>query len=306
MTARRWVTGPGDGRTVGEVLALAGADAHALRDGRVFIGRKRARAAHDPVAVGDVVEVAPPGLAATTPLVILAREGDVIAVDKPAGMPTIADHRGAADALVTRVARELDVDPSRVHPSSRLDRDVSGVVTFALSRRAAARLLEAREAGRYDRRYAAVALSEPRPSHGQWAAPIGRARDPRLRRADGEGAIAALTRYATAARASCGEAMLAVTPITGRTHQIRVHAAHAGVPLVGDLDYGGRARFTLPGGAVLELRRIALHAARVVIRAARGTPFVAEAPVPAELEQLWARLGGAPDAWNLCVAMEVP
>ena len=306
MTTRRWVTGPGDGRTVGEVLALAGADAHALRDGRVFVGRKRARAAHDPVAVGDVVEVAPPAAAAATPLTVLARDGDVVAVDKPAGMPTIADHRGATDALATRLARELDLDPSRVHPSSRLDRDVSGVVTFALSRRAAARLLEAREAGRYERRYAAVAASEPRPSHGQWTAPIGRARDPRLRRAEGEGAIAASTRYATTARAGHGEAMLAVAPVTGRTHQIRVHAAHAGVPLVGDRDYGGAARITLPGGVVFEPRRIALHAARVVIRPPRGTPFVAESPVPAELQQLWVRLGGTPDAWDLCVAMEVP
>jgi 23S rRNA pseudouridine1911/1915/1917 synthase len=306
MTARRWVTGPGDGRTVGEVLARAGADAHALRDGRVFVGRKRARAAHDPVAVGDVVEVAAPAPASTAPLVILARDGDVVAVDKPAGMSTIADHRGAADALVNRLARELGVDASRVHPTSRLDRDVSGVVTFALSRRAAARLLEAREAGRYERRYAALASSEPRPSRGPWDAPIGHARDPRLRRAHGEGAVAALTHYATAARADGGETLLAVAPITGRTHQIRVHAAHAGVPLLGDRDYGGAARLTLPGGAVLELRRVALHAARVVIGAARGTPFVAQAPVPAELDQLWARLGGAPDAWNLCVAMELP
>jgi 23S rRNA pseudouridine1911/1915/1917 synthase len=96
--------------------------------------------------------------------------------------------------------------------------------------------------------------------------------------------------------------MLAVTPLTGRTHQIRVHAAHAGAPLVGDRAYGGPVRVTLPSGRVLQPGRIALHAARVVVPGEGGSPLVAAAPVPAELEALWSALGGEPAAWEVSVS----
>ncbi|HEX4447825.1 MAG TPA: RluA family pseudouridine synthase, partial [Polyangiaceae bacterium] len=85
---------------------------------------------------------------------------------------------------------------------------------------------------------------------------------------------------------------------TGRTHQIRVHASHAGSPLMGDRDYGGPARVTLATGRVLELRRVALHAARVVVPGEDGAPLVARSPVPAELQALWSALGGDAAAWE--------
>ena len=177
---------------------------------------------------------------------VILREDDLVAVDKPAGMPTIADHGGAAHALVAATARALGIDPARLHPTSRLDRGVSGVVVFALTKAAAERLARARGEGAYERRYVAIAASAPAPASGTWDAPIGRARDPRLRTVRGRDPIAAATRYGVCAHAPGGAAMLAVAPVTGRTHQIRVHASHAGAPLLGDRDYGGPARVTLP------------------------------------------------------------
>jgi len=322
----RWIVRPGDGTTVREVLARAGADADAVRDGRVFVGPRRVRRDDEPVQAGDVVQVAPPREPRGASVSVLLRAGDLVAVDKPAGMPTIPDHAGSAHALVALVARALGIDVGRVHPTSRLDRDVSGVVFLALSKAAGERLRRARDEGRYDRRYVAVAARAPEPPRGTWDVPIGAAsaverdrrgaRDPRRRAVGGRDAVPATTNYAVCARAPGGEVLLAVAPLTGRTHQIRVHAAHAGAPLVGDRAYGGPARVTLPTGRVLEPRRVALHCARVVVPGARGEPrvgpgphatdLVASAPVPTELADLWSALGGDPAAWEVCASCALP
>ncbi len=291
-------------RTVAEVLARAGTDAHAVSDGRVFVGRRRVQRPDEAVSDGDVVEVAPPRDAQA--VTVILREDDVVAVDKPAGMPTIADHDGAAHALVAATARALHVDPARLHPTSRLDRGVSGVVVFALTKAAAERLARARTEGTYERRYLAIAARAPEPARGTWDAPLGRAKDARLRMVGGRAPIAASTRFGVCAVAPGGAALLAVSPVTGRTHQIRVHASHAGAPLVGDRDYGGPARITLPTGRVLEPRRVALHAARVVVPGASGTPLVASAPVPPELASLWSALGGEAGAWDLAASCALP
>ena len=114
------------------LLLLAGADALAVGDGRVFVGRKRVKRGDERVGAGDVVDVADPRAGEETEVRVLLRADDLVAVDKPAGVPTIADHAGAAHALVALTARALGVDAATLHPTSRLDRDVSGVVVFAL------------------------------------------------------------------------------------------------------------------------------------------------------------------------------
>lgn len=293
----RWIA-RADDATVGDVLARAFADPRALEEGRVFVGRKRARSASEPLRAGDVVEIAPPVAVAAVPR-ILARTSDLVAVDKPAGVPTIPDHTGGAHSLVSIVTRGLGLDPARVHPTSRLDRDVSGVVVLALTPDAIARLADARAAGAYQRRYVAIAERAPIAPRGCWDVPIGRGPDPRLRSVGGRNPAPSQTRYATAAVTPGGEAILAVVPVTGRTHQIRVHAAHAGAPLLGDRSYGGPARITASDGRVTQLGRIALHAARVVVPDSSGSPWAVEAPIPRDFRRWWAALGGDDAAWDL-------
>ncbi len=317
--------------TVGAIVAKAGGDARAVADGRVFIGRKRATSDADTVAVGDEVTIAE--VAASTPtsagattndVAMIARDGDVVACFKPAGIPTIPDHGGASHALVARVAAMLGVAEASVHPTSRLDRDVSGVVVFALSKEARERLAKAREQNVYVRRYVAIATRAPEPLAGTWSVPIGRAQDPRHRQAFGRNATHAETHFAVVATAGV-YALLALAPVTGRTHQLRVHAAHAGAPLVGDRVYSapvasnakppargarrpnaGGASLTLPTGKVVPFARIALHAAHVIIPRRDGTPWPLRAPIPTELTDLWRLLGGEPSAWDTAVACPLP
>jgi 23S rRNA-/tRNA-specific pseudouridylate synthase len=102
----------------------------------------------------------------------------------------------------------------------------------------------------------------------------------------GREATDAITRYAVTAEAPFA-AVLSIEPVTGRTHQIRVHASHAGVPLLGDSDYGGASTLVLPTGKVLAFGRIGLHCAEV-----RVLGFTVRSAVPEELAVWWRLLGG--------------
>lgn len=286
---RRWVSR--DRGPIEAIVRLAGGDEDAISEGRVFVGRERARAGM--VIDGGIEVVIQARPAASGAVEVLWRTADVVAVEKPAGIPTIPDHGGIAHSLLAATARAVGVDMSELHPTSRLDRDVSGVVLFASSRAGREALRRAREEGRYERRYVAIAAGRLSPASGEWDAPIGRVKNPRLRAVSGKDARPARTRYRTlevARRAT----LLEVEPVTGRTHQIRVHVAAAGAPLLGDRDYGGPKRITLEGGRSKGLERIYLHCERVAVELG-GERVVATAAVPAEFRELWAMLGGRDD-----------
>lgn len=297
----------GDGATVAAILARAGEKESAVEDGRVFVGRARVKSAAQAVRVGDAIRI---GAAAETGRAwrILWEQDGLLACEKPAGIPTVPDHLGASHALVALAAEAVGRSAGELFVTSRLDREVSGVVVFALTAEAEARLRRAREEGRYARRYVAIASATPNPHDrpsGLWDAPIGAGKDARHRAPDGPDAKPAATRWSAVARAG-GFVMLAVEPQTGRTHQIRVHASHAGAPLLGDRDYGGPGRVTLPNGRVVALTRIALHAARVTVPAQRGdAALVASAPIPPPLATIWTELGGAAEAWDRAMSCDI-
>ena len=276
--------------TVAEMLPRFGEGAaRALEEGRIFVGRRRAIAS-DAVRAGEQVAMYPPRAPPSEQPRILLEKRGVVAACKPAQMATIADHRGAEDSLEATVARMLG-RKSALHATSRLDVGVSGVVLFACDDDARKRLARARDEGRYARHYVAIASQAPVPERGAWTAPIGRAQDARLRQAFGRDAVRAETDYSLVAAAPKG-ALLAVEPQTGRTHQIRVHAAHAGAALWGDAAYGGPTRIVGASGSVAAVDRIALHAAWVEVSLDHGDTLYAEAPPPDELVALWTRCGG--------------
>lgn len=289
---KRWVVR--SAASIEEVVRLAGADDAAIDDGRVFVGRVRAKRGVK-VAVGAEVTVhAPP--AAIGSIEVLRASAELVVVAKPAGIPTIPDHAGAAHSLLAAAAREVGCAPAALHPTSRLDRDVSGVVIFARTAQTAEALLAARAEGAYYRRYVALAkgvLSPEARAEGRWDAPIGRAKEPRLRAAFGRDAKPSATRHRTIEAKGAGErawSWLECEPETGRTHQIRVHASHAGVPLLGDGEYGGPKRVTLASGKSETLRRIYLHC-QIVEVSLGGRKERFEVRVPEGFGELWAALG---------------
>jgi 23S rRNA-/tRNA-specific pseudouridylate synthase len=326
---KRWVVREGDGATVADIVRRAGEMPSAVEEGRVFLGRARVKSGSERVKPGDEVRIgaaaatttrgadAARAPAASEVVVLWERDGH-LACSKPAGLPTVPDHHGASHSLVALAAQSIGRKTAELFVTSRLDREVSGVVVFATTPEAEVRLRRARAEGRYSRRYVAIAASgdtlinvdqvdqvdQHCPPAGAWDAPIGAGKDPLHRAASGPDAKAARTRWTVAARAGAF-AMLALEPETGRTHQIRVHASHAGAPLLGDRDYGGPSRVTLPNGSIVALARIALHAARVTVPSSAGEPLVAVAPIPPELSRIWSELGGAVEAWDRAISCKL-
>ena len=217
--------------------------------------------------------------------------------DKPAGLATTQDRRGGR-SLVGDLASALGLDPARVHPASRLDVGVSGVVVCCLDDAAIRAVEEARSHGAYTRVYVAIASARI-DGAGVWDAPIGvvNRRGRAIHAAGGREARPATTRFFAIAPAR-GATLLRLEPITGRTHQLRVHAAHANAPLFGDRDHGGPRTVTDAKGRVVSLNRVALHALSVHLPGAGGVDFAARSPIPPALRALWNGLDGAEGAWD--------
>jgi 23S rRNA-/tRNA-specific pseudouridylate synthase len=279
-----WSVQAGDGKRVADIVArMRGLGAP--DDGRVYLNGRPASAG-DRVEPGDRVEIYPQRAASADGVQILAQRDGVVLVYKPAGMPTESTRLGE-DSLVSAVIAQLK--GGRVHAASRLDTMVSGVCLCTLGKDAARRVLRWRQDGQLQRSYLGIGHGTLADAGGRWEWPLatGRDRGGRHRALIGaQGARPAATRFAVKA-ATASAVRLRLDPETGRMHQLRAHAARAGVPLYGDRLYGGPTQVVDATGAVHALSRLALHAAVV------ETPTLrAEAPLPADLETLWRLLGG--------------
>lgn len=229
-----------------------------------------------------------------TAIEVLHRDADFLVVYKPTGLPTTSpDGRGC---LVEKV-RPLDPRAPQLHPTSRLDAEVTGVVTFARTPRGVMHSLAMRREGRYERMYLAIAAVEPTPEHGEWRGSIGV--DPRDKRkrvvTTAHDSQTAETRYAVVDRTPHA-VLLALMPHTGRTHQLRVHSSHAGSPLVGDVHYGGPRRITLDDGRIVTVNRVMLHCTRVSFPLPNGERGIFVAELPDDFRATWKALGGGEGA----------
>ena len=237
------------------------------------------------------------------PLEILFEDEHLIVVVKPAGLvvhPAPGHAEGTlVNALLAHCGGSLSgiggvQRPGIVH---RLDREVSGVLVVAKHDRAHIGLSGQFTVHSVRRVYEGLVWGCPRLAHGTVEAAIGRHGQDRLRqavvRAGGKRAVTHWRRLATAGTTA---ARLELRLETGRTHQIRVHLAHLGHPLIGDRLYGrGRTPPALAREAVSGLDRILLHARELVFRhPITGQELGFTAPTPTILDHILALLGGQP------------
>lgn len=304
MKNQRWCVRAEDGARLGDVLSRWGDEAErALGDGRVFLNGRRQSSATASVKPGDTLELYA-ARSGGAPIEVLAERSGVVAIFKPAELPTEPDRQTSTESARAHLARRLGLDEKQLHAASRLDVGVSGVVLFATTSEAARRLADAKERGRLERRYIAITAGRADPLRGVWTSSIPTRQGPKSARTD----------YATIARVEPCRAtlapgspsavsVLALRPVTGRTHQLRLHCQRAGSPILGDRRYGAPYRVHQLDGSVQELGRIALHAARVIWNEG-DTPWIIEASPPEQLVELWGQLGGDVDA--LTVAARDP
>ncbi len=278
-----------------------------LRDGRVRGDGKVLRARDEPPA-GVLVEinapVQPPAEAApaaeAVPLDILYEDECCLVLNKPAGLvihPAPGHPDGTlVNALLHRHPELAGVgDPLRPGLVHRLDADTSGVLVVALTAEALANLQDQFRERETRKEYRCLAWGVPAAAEGRMEWPLGRHPRDRMRRAvDGEGAREARTSYQVERRLAGGQAcFLRIGIETGRTHQIRVHLAHLGHPILGDGLYG-RKRSQLPSPLPQAPRQM-LHAFRLrFAHPIRKVPVECEAPLPADMNAFLQALTDLP------------
>lgn len=202
------------------------------------------------VEVGEEITVvlsedAPDYPAEDGALDILYEDDALLALDKPAGIlmhPSFHRNTGTlANFVAGYYARSGQA--CAVHPVSRLDRDTFGVVLLAKNAHVHGLLMDAQRRGDLRKTYQALTWGCPDPPEGIWDAPLGRVPgESLLRQVDPAGKIAR-TEYRVL-ETQGGLARLELHPLTGRTHQLRVHCAYAGCPILGDSQYGNSQAMT--------------------------------------------------------------
>jgi len=191
------------------------------------------------------------------------RDAAILVVDKPTGLPSQGTRTGTRRHLFAA----LQAQEAYVGLHHRLDTPASGLLLFTLDKRANRPIAEGFREGHIYRRYEVAVVGDPGEA-GTWDTPIeGKAARTRWRRlAFGDGI-----------------GLLEATLETGRTHQIRRHAAHHGHPVLGDRRHGGAAGRTWP--------RLALHAVQLNLdHPISGQPLEIRSPIPADLTELWDRI----------------
>jgi 23S rRNA pseudouridine1911/1915/1917 synthase len=217
--------------------------------------------------------------------VIAYEDAAMLIVDKPAGLVVHPSHGHATGTLVHALVGRAEARgeqlgsiagvgrPGIVH---RLDKQTSGLILVAKTDAAQASLVGQFGARTIEKEYLALVRGETPAQRGRIEAPVGRDPRDRQRMAVVAGGRAAVTEYRSLGSGG-GYTLVALHPVTGRTHQLRAHLAYLGLPIAGDLRYGGGIG---PGG----LERQFLHAARITLqRPLDGRRLTAWSELPADL-----------------------
>jgi 23S rRNA pseudouridine1911/1915/1917 synthase len=272
-----------------------------IREGRVTVGSTPARKSGEVVETGTQISVTAQlkqshATPEDLPLDIVYEDSDILVVNKAAGMVV---HIGAGissgtlvNALMTHIRTLSSIGgeqrPGIVH---RLDKMTSGLVIVAKNDTAHRRLSDQFKSREVHKTYVALVHGRIANHSGEINRPVGR--DPRRRTRMKAGGIApreALTKYRVL-RCFGHFTLVEAMPQTGRTHQIRVHLASLGHPVVGDNTYGAPAKLHFGASEEPTLPRTFLHAAKLAFsHPVTGAPLEFEAPLPGDLAAFLAHL----------------
>jgi 23S rRNA-/tRNA-specific pseudouridylate synthase len=285
----RWVVEGQSGLRLGELLKQLRVADTRLASGGVLVNQRRIRDAEHWLCPNDHVEVFLEPTVSERCSVVEQR-GDLLVVDKPASLAS-EPTRQASEGSVARELQELTGRP--VHGLSRLDVGVSGLMLVSTSRDGNAHVERLRLRGQLQREYLALAGGRVLPAVGCWQS----------REQKGSKQVDAVTRYGTLeslrrSREPHDLTLLLLQPVTGRTHQLRIHCAAAGAALLGDRRYGGPCRLVLDNGSVAAPARILLHALRLKLLDMTGKPWHISSSHPVELAGWWQQSGGDPQLFE--------
>ena len=172
------------------------------------------------------------------PLSVIYEDEYILAVNKPRNMPVHPCRGNSLPTLANAVMSYIGT-PFVFRAVNRLDRDTSGIVIIAKDMHSAAALCEAMKRGDFSKTYIARVVGVPNPKCGRIDAPIKRRSEGEMMRVVGPDGKPSITEYRVLSDVD-GGSLCELTPITGRTHQLRVHMAHIGHPLINDFLYGER------------------------------------------------------------------
>ena len=264
-----------------------------IDDGLVTVEGRQERPSHRLAADARVVATLPPLeearlQAERIPLAIIYQDEDIIVVDKPAGItvhPAPGHPRGTLVNALLSLVPELAVSRDNIRPGivHRLDKETSGLLVVARNERARTDLTRQLKERQVRKTYLALVQGVPQPAQGTIEAPIGRHPRNRKKMAVVTGGREAETKYRVR-EALDRFALLEVEPVTGRTHQIRVHLAAIRHPVVGDAVYGKRSPL---------VERQFLHAWRLAFDLPSSGRLVEfESPLPADMRAALAKVRG--------------
>lgn len=212
------------------------------------------------------------------PLDILYEDDDILIINKPLGMPTHPSQGHHRDTLANAVMyRYRDFDFT-FRAITRLDGDTTGVVLIARNALSAQRLTDSLQKGDIKKEYAAVVLGVPVPEKGVINAPVSRCENSVIKRKVSDDGKNAVTEYELDFSRHDGKySLVRAFPITGRTHQIRLHLSHIGVPIYGDFLYG----------EPIDNVRAYLHCRRLTLPHPMTKEFLTvEAPLPSDIKEI--------------------
>ncbi len=225
---------------------------------------------------------------------VLYEDDDMMVLNKPFGL-AVQGGSGTTrhlDGMLEALRDAQGQKPRLVH---RLDKDTSGCIVIAKTRFAASALAKSFRSRVTRKIYWALVAGVPRVKQGRVSTYLAKGEDDegdakmQVAHHGDEGASHAVTYYAVVETAAQKLSWLSMKPVTGRTHQLRAHAAHIGHPIVGDPKYFNIENWELPGGIQ---NRLHLLARRIVVPHPRsGKPIDVTAPLPQHMQQSWNLLG---------------